>query len=284
MNLNMPNKEKISKRRITIYIISIIICIIALVIVACIIVLGDEFTNGLFGISNIKNKTEQEQKELIENFDNIFNNELQIINSDVEINKIDNNQDIVYNYYSKEEKSEGNYELYLNIPYININNEIIKNYNQEINDIFIKKAESIYNTSEQNIIFRVEYEAFIENNILSLIIRSNLKQGTNPQQDIVQTYNFDLNNNKEITLKDEINMLGLNENDVQKRINEKIEQDQKNAEDLQALGYNVYNRDVDSTMYEIENSNIFFVHNQNLYVIYAYGNNALTSEMDIIVF
>lgn len=284
MNLNMPNKEKISKRRITIYIISIIICIIALVIVACIIVLGDEFTNGLFGISNIKNKTEQEQKELIENFDNIFNNELQIINSDVEINKIDNNQDIVYNYYSKEEKSEGNYELYLNIPYININNEIIKNYNQEINDIFIKKAESIYNTSEQNIIFRVEYEAFIENNILSLIIRSNLKQGTNPQQDIVQTYNFDLNNNKEITLKDEINMLGLNENDVQKRINEKIEQEQKNAEDLQALGYNVYNRDVDSTMYEIENSNIFFVHNQNLYVIYAYGNNALTSEMDIIVF
>ena len=251
MNLNMPNKEKISKRRITIYIISIIICIIALVIVACIIVLGDEFTNGLFGISNIKNKTEQEQKELIENFDNIFNNELQIINSDVEINKIDNNQDIVYNYYSKEEKSEGNYELYLNIPYININNEIIKNYNQEINDIFIKKAESIYNTSEQNIIFRVEYEAFIENNILSLIIRSNLKQGTNPQQDIVQTYNFDLNNNKEITLKDEINMLGLNENDVQKRINEKIEQEQKNAEDLQALGYNVYNRDVDSTMYEI---------------------------------
>ena len=284
MNLNMPNKEKISKRRITIYIISIIICIIALVIVACIIVLGDEFTNGLFGISNIKNKTEQEQKELIENFDNIFNNELQIINSDVEINKIDNNQDIVYNYYSKEEKSEGNYELYLNIPYININNEIIKNYNQEINDIFIKKAESIYNTSEQNIIFRVEYEAFIENNILSLIIRSNLKQGTNPQQDIVQTYNFDLNNNKEITLKDEINMLGLNENDVQKRINEKIEQEQKNAEDLQALGYNVYNRDVDSTMYEIENSNIFFVHNQNLYVIYAYVNNALTSEMDIIVF
>ena len=284
MNLNMPNKEKISKRRITIYIISIIICIIALVIVACIIVLGDEFTNGLFGISNIKNKTEQEQKELIENFDNIFNNELQIINSDVEINKIDNNQDIVYNYYSKEEKSEGNYELYLNIPYININNEIIKNYNQEINDIFIKKAESIYNTSEQNIIFRVEYEAFIENNILSLIIRSNLKQGTNPQQDIVQTYNFDLNNNKEITLKDEINMLGLNENDVQKRINEKIEQEQKNAEDLQALGYNVYNRDVDSTMYEIENSNIFFVHNQNLYIIYAYGNNALTSEMDIIVF
>ena len=249
-----------------------------------IIVLGNDFTDGLFGISNIKNKTEQEQNELIANFDNLFNNTVEIANSDVNIKKLDDTQDVVYNQYSREEKSVGNYELNLNIPYINIDNDIIQRYNQEINDIFVQKAESVYNTEGENIIFRVEYEAFIENNILSLIIRSNLKQGASPQQDIVQTYNFDLENNKEITLIDEINMLGLNESDVQKRINDKINQAQKNAEDLQNLGYNIYNRDVNSPMYEIQNSNLFFVHDQNLYIIYAYGNEALTSEMDIIVF
>ena len=284
MNINLSNKEKISKKRITVYIVSIIICIIALVVVACIIVLGNDFTDGLFGISNIKNKTEQEQNELIANFDNLFNNTVEIANSDVNIKKLDDTQDVVYNQYSREEKSVGNYELNLNIPYINIDNDIIQRYNQEINDIFVQKAESVYNTEGENIIFRVEYEAFIENNVLSLIIRSNLKQGASPQQDIVQTYNFDLENNKEITLIDEINMLGLNESDVQKRINDKINQAQKNAEDLQNLGYNIYNRDVNSPMYEIQNSNLFFVHDQNLYIIYAYGNEALTSEMDIIVF
>ena len=91
-------------------------------------------------------------------------------------------------------------------------------------------------------------------------------------------------NNKEITLIDEISLLGLDESEVQKRIDNQIAQEQQNAEDLQALGYNIYNRDINSDMYDIQNSNIFFVHNQNLYVIYAYGNNALTSEMDIIVF
>ena len=218
MNINIPDKEKISKRRITIYIVSIIICVIALVVVACIIVLGNDFTDGLFGISSIKNKTEQEQRELIDNFDNLFNNGIEISNSELQVTKIDENQDIVYNQYSKQEKSDGNYDLDLNIPYINIDNEIIKGYNQEINDIFVQKAESVYQTEGENIIFKVEYEAFIENNILSLIIRSNLKQGSNPQQDIVQTYNFDLINNKEITLIDEISLLGLDESEVQKRI------------------------------------------------------------------
>lgn len=284
MNINVPEKDRISKRRITLYIVSIIICIISLVVVACIIVLGNDFTNGLFGISNIKNKTEQEQRELIENFDNLFDNSLEIANPEFQITKIDENQDIIYTQYSKQDQSSGNYDLDLNIPFINIDNDIIKGYNQEISDIFIQKAESVYETEGKNIIFRVEYKAFIENNILSLIIRANLKQGSTPQQDIVQTYNFDLINNKEITLVDEINLLGLSESEVQKRIYDQIEQEQKNAEDLQALGYNVYNRDLDNEMYKIQNSDIFFVHNQNLYIIYAYGNNALMSEMDIIVF
>ena len=36
-------------------------------------------------------------------------------------------------------------------------------------------------------------------------------------------------------------------------------------------------------MYKIKNATEFFVHNNNLYIIYAYGNDKLTSERDIVV-
>ena len=45
-------------------------------------------------------------------------------------------------------------------------------------------------------------ETLISNNILSLVVRSTLKEGSNnPQRDIVQTYNYDLTNQKKITGK-----------------------------------------------------------------------------------
>ena len=63
----------------------------------------------------------------------------------------------------------------------------------------------------------------------------------------------------------------------------KIKNEEKKAEDLKALGYNVFTRDTKSDMYKIKNATEFFVHNNNLYIIYAYGNDKLTSERDIVV-
>ena len=38
-------------------------------------------------------------------------------------------------------------------------------------------------------------------------------------------------------------------------------------------------------MYKIENTDEFYIdNNNNLYLIYAYGNENLTSEMDLVVF
>ena len=58
---------------------------------------------------------------------------------------------------------------------------------------------------------------------------------------------------------------------------------QDKAEDLISLGYEVYSRNLDSDIYEIKNSKEFFVHNNTLYIIYAYGNDDLTRQMDIVV-
>lgn len=284
MNVVLPEKDKVSKKRIAIYVVLISICVLALIVAVCVQILGNDFTNSIFGVSTLKSKTEEEEQELRVNFDNLFLNNLQI-NGEMtqDISKIDENQDYVFTKYSTEEKNTGNYELSINIPYINIDSEVVNEFNTEIEEIFERKVESILESEDKNVLFTIEYQAYVENNILSVIIKSNLKQGSAAQQVIVQTYNYDLPNQKEVTLSDEIELLGLDKNAIQSKIREEIKQEQQKAEDLQDLGYEIYSRDSKSDMYDIENSNVFFLHEQNLYIIYPYGNDALTSEMDLVI-
>ena len=284
MNVTLPEEEKISKKRVIIYAVAIAICVIALIIAVCVQILGNDVTNKIFGVSQIKSKTEEEEQTLKTNFDNLFLNSLEItgdINADIK--KQDESKDYVVTTYEKKETVSGKYEMSVFIPYINIDNDTINQYNNEIKEIFQDKAESILETEGQNVLYTVDYQGYIENNILTVIIKSSLKQGASAQQLIVQTYNYDLVNNKEITLNDEIDMLALNKTAVQNKIRSEIKAEQDKAEALQELGYEIYNRDSESDYYSIDNSNIFFVHDQNLYIIYPYGNDALTSEMDIVI-
>lgn len=284
MNVTLPEEEKISKKRVIIYAVAIAICVIALIVAVCVQILGNDITNKIFGVSQIKSKTEEEEQTLKANFDNLFLNSLEItgdINADIK--KQDESKDYVVTTYEKKETVSGKYEMSVFIPYINIDNETINQYNNEIKEIFQDKAESILETEGQNVLYTVDYQGYIENNILTVIIKSSLKQGASAQQLIVQTYNYDLVNNKEITLNDEIDMLALNKTAVQNKIRSEIKAEQDKAEALQELGYEIYNRDSESDYYSIGNSNIFFVHDQNLYIIYPYGNDALTSEMDIVI-
>lgn len=284
MNVTLPEEEKISKKRVIIYAVAIAICVIALIIAVCVQILGNDITNKIFGVSQIKSKTEEEEQTLKTNFDNLFLNLLEItgdINADIK--KQDESKDYVVTTYEKKETVSGKYEMSVFIPYINIDNDTINQYNNEIKEIFQDKAESILETEGQNVLYTVDYQGYIENNILTVIIKSSLKQGASAQQLIVQTYNYDLVNNKEITLNDEIDMLALNKTAVQNKIRSEIKAEQDKAEALQELGYEIYNRDSESDYYSIDNSNIFFVHDQNLYIIYPYGNDALTSEMDIVI-
>lgn len=282
MNVTLPEKNKINKRRIIIYSIAIFACILAIVVVIGIQILGNDVVDNFFGVSKITKKTEEEENKLKANFDTLFQNQLEN-NSSCEVKKIDKNKDIVYTNYENTDKSANNYEMNVNLPYINIKNQSVQDYNENIKNIFQAKAEEVLKSTNSNVIYTVKYEAYIENNILSLIIYSDLKQDSSAQRIIVQTFNFNLETNKELTLEDIIKIYELDEKTVQDKIDNEIKNEEKKAEDLKALGYNVFTRDTKSDMYKIKNATEFFVHNNNLYIIYAYGNDKLTSERDIVV-
>ena len=282
MNVTLPEKNKINKRRIIIYSIAIFACILAIVVVIGIQILGNDVVDNFFGVSKITKKTEEEEDRLKANFDTLFQNQLENNNS-YEVKKIDENKDIVYTNYENTDKSANNYEMNVNLPYINIKNQSVQDYNENIKNIFQSKAEEVLKSTNSNVIYTVKYEAYIENNILSLIIYSDLKQDASAQRIIIQTFNFNLETNKELTLEDIIKIYELDEKTVQDKIDNEIKNEEKKAEDLKALGYNVFTRDTKSDMYKIKNATEFFVHNNNLYIIYAYGNDKLTSERDIVV-
>ena len=284
MNVNLPKKAKISIKAVIIYTISIITCIIAIIIAGLSIYYGSDELDRLITIGGSSlTQADEEYQLLVSNFDDIFQNHLEEYTTDVSIKKIDEGQDIVYTYYTKDENKKNSYDMNLNIPYINIDNEIIAAYNEEIKQTYEEKAESTLQTENENIIYTLQYEATIENDILSLIIRANLKEGSSAQRLIIQTFNYDLRNNKEITLEEMINLKQLNTNDVQNKINQEIESEHQRVEDLRSLGYGIFERNPEDEMYKIENSQEFFVKDGNIYIIYAYGNENITSEMDLVI-
>lgn len=281
MNVTIQKKEKLNKKTITIYIIALIICIVSIIVVVGVQVLGDDVINNIFGINKLVKRNEQEEAKLKVNFENIFDNTFKS-DKNYQIKKIKDNEEIIYTNYCKNEKGD-KYEINVNIPYINIENTSIQDFNSEISNTFEKKSNEILNSNYKNIIYTVKYKADIDNNILSLIIYSELKQDLSAQRTIVQTFNFDLQDNKKISLEEVLKKYKLNKYEVQNKIYEDIKTEQKKSEELINLGYNVFSRDIDSDIYKIENINEYLIYENNIYIIFAYGNRKITSEMDLVI-
>lgn len=283
MNVEIIEDKKSKRIRIIIYSILLIICVVA-VGIAIYQFFADEKLGVIVGITNSETNTEEYEKIKAE-FDTIFGNNLNgTVSEQVHINKQEQDKDIVYTHYQKEENVANDYNINVNIPYINIDSDIIKKYNKEISDNFEAKAINTLNSTDKNTIYTVEYEATIENNILSLTIHSNLKEGNSAQRVLVQTYNYDLVNNKEITLQEMLQLKQIDKAEAQTKIRSSIQTEQQKAEELIKVGYQVYQRDYTSDIYSIEKSTEFFVYNNYLYIVYAYGNQTNTTTLDLVVF
>ena len=123
------------------------------------------------------------------------------------VEKIEADKDYIYTSYEKAEVNSGNYEIDVKIPMININSEEIKSYNEDIKQVFQDKAESILNGGSNRSVYSVDYEAFLNNNILSIVIRSTLKEGSNPQRVIIQTYCYNIKEMKK-AIEEGVNLFG----------------------------------------------------------------------------
>ncbi len=286
MNVVLPEKNRIKKRQLFIYISIIIICIISVIIAFYVQFYTRIDIAKFIGISQkdgLGSKTEEQQQTIKSEFNTIFNNTITNDNDTNNSKKEEADKKIVYTKYEKKETKLNSYDLEVHIPHINISGEVVEKYNQEIENIFVDMAKKVLQSENNNVIYTVEYVANIQDDILSVMIKSNLKEGSKAQKVIIQTYNYDLRNNKEITLAEVLKIEQLNENDVQNKIKADIQTEQKKAQDLKSLGYNIYSRDINSDIYSIEKSTEFYFTGNILYVIYAYGNQMATSEMDIVI-
>ncbi len=282
MNVVIEDESKKNKKLKIFYIGIIAVCIIAIISAIVVqIIKGNDAAEA----AKLPQLTENQKNQHKDEFETIFENKVNYLeNNSYKISKLESNKEIIYTGYKNNETKLNDYELKVNIPYININNDTIEEFNSQIKDTFEKKAKSIINTQSNNVIYTVDYSAYVANNILSLVVRSTLKEGMNPQRDIIQTYNYDLTNQKEYTIDDMLNTKGITKKEANQKIREEIKSQQEKSDELDKLGYQTYKRDYTSDTYNINNVTEYFMGKDNaLYIIYAYGNENNTNEMDVVI-
>ena len=275
------NEQKENQKRKLIFIGITILCILCIIITVVIQIIQlnseDEIRRDIISEEN----DEVEVIKFSDLFDNKINMQDYLIKQSY---KKDTNKDIVYTVYEKSDKEENRYDLSVNIPTINIDNNTINDINEEILDIFKVKADDIIeNDNNSEVIYTVEYTAYLNSNILSLIIKSTLKEGKNAQRVIVKGYNYNISTGEILNIEDLLLIKQLDKNTVKNQINTEIKQKVEQTEALINLGYNIYERNANDEMYKLENiDNIFYGPNGVIYIIFAYGNNNYTSELDIV--
>ena len=261
------------------------VCILA--IIAAIFAQIDQ-NSGKKNHNNNNNSVTEEtktQEELKKEFNSLFNNTINTNNYNTSaINKQDENKEIVYTAYDIEKAEENKYEVDIHLPVFNINSSVTSGFNSITQKVFADKATEVLNNNNgSTIIYSIDYKGYINGDTLSLIIRSTLKEGTNAQRVIVQTYNYNLQTDKEVSIYDAIEQRGVAQSSVSSKITSQITQAIKEANSIQISGFDTYKRDINSDIYHLDKTDNFFIGKEGkLYIIYAYGNNNFTSEMDII--
>ena len=274
--------------RYTLYGIIGIVCIIAIFVGVIAVEFKDEGNNNNNKVNSNENNlvlAETQDKELLLS---LFENEFYSSNfDDSKVKKIDSTKPLVYNAVQLIENKNDKYELNINIPLINIKSDLALKCNQFTQKQFVEKAKEIIENSENEdskfSVCNISFTSYINNNILSVAIKEDIKVGDSKQRTVLQTYNINLETNKLVTIADILQERGLDEEVVQKKIDVMIKQMIEDSETIKASGYEVYNRNADDLIYKVENTSIFMQGpNGELYIIYPYGNITETSAIDVL--
>lgn len=286
--------EKDMNKRMIIYIIISAICVVAIIAGVYYQIFGTkkDNTNTLTNENSVivdENGVidpEVLKEEFNSLFDNSFNDQGYDTSTVTKIEGLEE-QDIIYAAYNIIDEKDEKYSVNINLPVFNVQGDVATEFNNTTQTIFANKANEVLGNSQVYTIYNVEYTSYLNENILSVVIKSTLKEGNNPQRIIVQTYNYDITTGQKVSLNDILEEQGISTKDVNKTIERQVEEANKRAEAVaQALaqtGQAVYKRDINNAMYVTDNVNHFFIGlDGQIYIVYPYGNSNFTSEMDII--
>lgn len=244
---------------------------------------GSDYTQN--PTDNISGDSRPKTQEEIKNqLKSLFTNDF-INNSTYEVQKANDSKDIVYSAYDIQKKEEL-YEVDIHLPVINISGDVPASFNKITQSVFADEAAKILNKKyTEKVIYDVNYISYINDNILSLAIKSTLKRGNNPQREIIQTYNYNLETGEKVELVDVLTKRNIVQSECQNKINQVVSKAQEEAQILVKSGYQVYNRDLSNSIYQLSNiSNFFLGSTGELYIIFAYGNQNFTAEMDVVLY
>ena len=280
--------ELTGPKKVAFFLVMAVICIVA-------ILLGiytqyfykySETDPLMIGINIGSEKTAEELQLLEANFNSLFQNTLKINSENVNIvEKIEETKDLLYTGYKLENEDENYYSVNVKIPLINVDSAKAKEINKEIKAEFYDKANSIMRQTDNYVVYNVTYAAYINKDILSVAIKASLKEGNKSEKVSIKTYNYSLTGEKLLSLSDLIKLKNDTVDNVQSKITDEIKTAYTNAKIIAAEYGNLYERDVDGDMYKVQNATTFFLTDDGyVYVVYAYGNNDYTNEMDIVIF
>lgn len=240
----------------------------------------------MIGINVGSEKTAEELQLLEANFNSLFQNTLIVNSENVNIvEKLEEEKDLLYTGYKLQNEDENYYSVNAKIPLFNIDSPKAREINKEIKAEFYDKANSIMRQSEMYIVYNVTYAAYINGDILSVAIKASLKEGNKSEKVSLKTYNLSLKGDRLLSLKDLVSLKNETVDSVQSKITDEIKTAYTNAKIIAAEYGNLYERDVEGDMYKVENATTFFLTDDGyVYVVYAYGNNDYTNEMDIVIF
>lgn len=267
-------------------------CIYALIVAFCIIAIivgvnaqffstkeSDEVPD--INVSNVVSVNEE--IDISNKFMQLFDNKLPQFKDYPNIEKGDLSKNYLYIYsenpqlpngpYTK--KLDGKYDIVAYLPVFNINSDVTNGFNNITINYFVKMMNDIVVNGTTNTNLTISFAANVNDNILSVAIIAKLKEGDKPQRIMIQGYNYDLANNKEVKVADVL----AKKNVDMATANSKIEKVVKSADNT------LYKRELNNPIYSIDKvTNFILGRNGELYIIYAYGNqaNVYSSEMDIV--
>lgn len=240
----------------------------------------------MIGINIGSQKNAEEIDALKSNFNSLFTNTFVGENENPGVDRLrTENNNLVFTTYNLVNEDENYYSVNAQIPFLNVNSEKAQEINAEIKTEFYDIANNVMRRTEGNTIYTVSYASFINKDIISIAIKSSLKEEGKSEKLCVRTYNYSISEERLLPLTDLIKLKETTVDKVQSTIDNDIKIAYNNARIIAEEFGNLYERDLSSDIYKVENATTFFLTQEGyVYVVYAYGNNDYTNEMDVIIF